>query len=113
MATDCCNQNGMRGYVSALDLGVIAGETPDTVHVVKDPHGEWSKVEKDGHVAFLCGELVMTQVGEESALPLDLERFDFEAFKPRLVPFAQAGKGLYRTWMEVERHPWDGQGVGN
>ncbi len=107
MATDCCNQNGMRGFVSALDLGVIAGKTPDEVRAVVDPRGDWKTVRKDGHVAFLCGELVMSFVGEDSALPLELDHFDVKKENGRLVPFAAVGGRLYRTWMEVVCHPWD------
>ncbi len=110
MDTDCCNQNGMRGFVSALNLGVIAGDRPETVKAVKDPRGEWSWVEKHGHLAFKCGELVMVTVGEAAVLPVEMDRgFDFEKLKPTLVPFAEAGDTVYRTWREIARHPWDGR----
>ena len=109
MTTDCCNQNGMRGYVAALEMGVIAGDTPERVHAVKDPRGAWGLVEKDGAFAVRCGELVMAFVGAAAAIPVEREEFRLDEAKSALVPFAFVGSEVYRTWAEVVRHPWTGK----
>lgn len=109
MTTDCCNQNGMRGYVAALEMGVIAGDAPERVHAVKDPRGAWGLVEKDGTFAVRCGELVMAFVGPAAAIPVEREEFKLDEAKSAFVPFAFVGSEVYRTWAEVVRHPWTGR----
>ena len=105
--TNCCNQNGMRGFVTALDLGIIAGRTPADVKAVVPPQGAWKAVRQDGHLAVVCGELVMAFVDDDAALPLDPLEFKLEEVKSRLVPYAAVGGRLHRVWRECVREPND------
>ena len=96
--TNCCNANGMRGFVAADELGLL--DRPF-------PLGDWRDERKDGHIAWFRGKIAMCLPKGTLDEPVDLHKVDFEAIKDKFIPFGLAGGRDVTTWFEYRRAPGD------